>query len=128
MFASLEVFKMAHAMAVHAGHRQALVAENVANADTPGFRARELPSFSEMYDLSNKTSALKSSREPHLFGGDGKFSARSIEAKAVATSNGNTITIEDQMLQAADVKRQHDRALAIYKSALTILQSSISRN
>ena len=128
MFASLEIFEMAHAMAVHAGHRQALVAENVANADTPGFRARDLPTFSDMYNTSNKPAGLKSSREGHLFGGEDTFSARPIEADAAAASNGNTVTIEDQMLQAVDVKRQHDRALAIYRSALTVLQTSISRN
>ena len=49
MFSNLTVFKTAHAMAVHAGARQALIAQNVANADTPGYRARDLPSFAESF-------------------------------------------------------------------------------
>jgi len=31
------------------------------------------------------------------------------------------------MLRAVDVKRQHDRALAIYKSSLTVLRTAIGR-
>ena len=49
MFSKLTVFQTAHAMAVHAGARQALIAQNVANADTPGYRAKDLPSFSQVF-------------------------------------------------------------------------------
>jgi len=47
MHAQLSIFKTAYAMATHAGRRQALLAENVANADTPGYRPRDLATFAE---------------------------------------------------------------------------------
>ena len=46
MFENLQVFKIAHAMAVHAGKRQSVIAANMANADTPGYRARDVAPFS----------------------------------------------------------------------------------
>ena len=50
MFSNLTVFQTAHAMSVHAGARQALIAQNVANADTPGYRARDLPAFDQIFE------------------------------------------------------------------------------
>lgn len=127
MFTSLNVFKMAHAMAVHAGQRQALVAENVAHADTPGYRARDLPSFATSFSGAGADIAAHATRPGHLFGTgtDGPVQPRVLDRPA--SSNGNTVSIEDQMLQAADVKRQHDRALAIYKSSMTLLRTSLGR-
>ena len=40
---------------------------------------------------------------------------------------GPTVSIEEEMLKAVEVTRQHDRALAIYKSSLSILRSSLGR-
>lgn len=125
MFTSLDVFKTAHAMAVHAGQRQALVAQNVAHADTPGYRALDLPAFSQSYD---STHGARATRYSHLFGAGSGLPPRPDTLEAAETLNGNTVTIEDQMLQAVDVKRQHDRALAIYTSALTVLRGSLGRN
>lgn len=127
MFTSLDVFKLAHAMASHAGQRQALVAQNVANSDTPGYRARDLPAFAETYQSPSFATGLIATRDSHLFGQSQGQQPRAIETPGPASANGNTVTIESQMLQAVDVKRQHDRAMAIYKSSLTILRSSISR-
>ncbi|MEO0363233.1 MAG: flagellar basal body protein, partial [Pseudomonadota bacterium] len=45
----LTVVSMAKQMAHHASSRQSLIAENVANADTVGFRARDLRPFAEVY-------------------------------------------------------------------------------
>ncbi len=127
MFTQLDVFKTAHAMASHAGQRQALVAENIAHADTPGYRARDLPSFASAYGEKGPGIGMIATRESHLFGTNAGFEARAVDLDRPATSNGNTVSIEDQMLQAVQVKRQHDRALAIYKSSLTILRSSLAR-
>lgn len=124
MFTSLDVFKIAYAMASHAGQRQALVAENVAHADTPGYRARDLPDFADSF---TEAGGARATRERHLFGQSDTGTAQPVILDRAESSNGNTVSIEDQMLQAVDVKRQHDRALAIYKSSLTILRSSLGR-
>lgn len=124
MFTSLDVFKTAHAMAVHAGQRQALVAQNVAHADTPGYWAFDLPAFSESYDAPH---TARATRAGHLFGAGSGLAPLPTRLEGAETLNGNTVTIEGQMLQAVDVKRQHDRALAIYTSALTVLRGSLGR-
>ena len=42
MFAKLELTRMAQALASHSGARMDVIARNVANADTPGYRARDV--------------------------------------------------------------------------------------
>ena len=132
MFENLDVFKMAHAMAVHAGQKQAVTAQNVANADTPGYKARDVTAFAETYQ-TNETgyggSSQKATRARHLNGtAAGRLPETIVDPNGVGTPNGNTVSLENEMLKSLDAKRQHDRALAIYKSSLGILRATLSRS
>lgn len=125
MFQNLEIFRMAHAMASHAGARQAVVARNMANADTPGYAAQDIAPFAESY-LAGRNSGLRPTRGTHLNGTAGDYAV--IERRdAVPDPNGNSVSLETEMLTAVAVKRQHDRALAIYKSSLTVLRAALGR-
>lgn len=127
MFQNLDIFKMSHAMAVHAGQKQAVAAQNVANANTPGFKAHVLPSFAESF-RSDLQSDQRATRSGHINGTSAGMMLQSVvDTDAVSSPNGNTVSLEEQMLQSLDAKRQHDRALAIYKSTLSVLRTSIGR-
>ena len=131
MFGKLEIFKMAHAMAVHAGHKQAVTAQNVANADTPEYKSRDVIPFAQTY--RNDSSSVgwlsqKSTRTKHIHGTTAnELPAPVVDAAGVGAPNGNTVSLENEMLKSLDAKRQHERALAIYKSSLNILRASLSR-
>ena len=128
MFQSLTVFETAYAMAVHAGQKQAIVAQNVANADTPGYVACDLPSFKHVYSPGAQDRGMqRATRDGHLNGL--VHDARTLieEDKSFASPDGNTVSIEAEMLRGTEAKRQHDRSLAIYQSALTILRASLGR-
>ncbi|MCM2561894.1 FlgB family protein [Lutimaribacter sp. EGI FJ00015] len=114
-------------MASHAGARQATIAQNMAHADTPGYKAHDLPPFADM--VSDRQTVQKATRTRHLNGTvAGQMSFETVARDGAGTNpNGNNVTIEQEMLHAVDTKRQHDRALAIYKSSLTILRSAIGR-
>ena len=127
MFQNLEIFRQAHAMSSHAGARQALVAQNVANADTPGYKPRDLTNFAESYRADSKA-GQRATRSLHLNGSNGVGSADVATQSSVEVSpNGNGVSIEEEMLRGVSVERQHNRALAIYKSSLGILRSSLGR-
>ena len=56
------------------------------------------------------------------------LAADQTQAGSAATSpNGNSVSLEDEMVKGADIKRQHDLALTIYKTSLGLLRSSIGR-
>lgn len=126
MFENLDLFRMSLAMAAHAGQKQALTAQNVANADTPGYAARDLLDFHETFKPGSDAAQPKATRARHLHGvlaSNGM--AAPIERAGTETPNGNTVSLETEMLKSVSAKRQHDRALAIYKTGLSVLRSTI---
>ena len=126
MFETLDVFRMAGAMARHAGSRQAVVAGNIANADTPGYRARDIAPFAESYAAAAAPD-LRMTRPGHLsLAGPGN-GPRMIDAPGPSSPNGNTVALETEMFRSVDAKRQHDRALAIYRASLDLIRSSLGR-
>ncbi|WGW04666.1 FlgB family protein [Tropicibacter oceani] len=125
MFQNLDVFRTAMAMAKHAGHKQAISAQNIANADTPGYRAKELPAFETT--LRGSLSEQRATRTGHLNGQSDRMVATSDRRDAM-DPNGNTVSLEIEMIEAVDAKRQHDRALAIYRNSLSVIRASLGRS
>jgi flagellar basal-body rod protein FlgB len=41
--------------------------------------------------------------------------------------NGNSVSLETEMVKAADTQREHDLALAVYGKSLDILRASLGR-
>ena len=128
MFENLTLFRVAHAMATHAGERQGVIARNMANADTPGYAAQDIAAFSTNIDKASTAFKPRATRPGHLnsaalqplFAVDDRPGAK-------PDPNGNSVALETEMIHAVNTKRQHDRALAIYKSSLTILRGAIGR-
>ncbi len=124
MFQNLDIFRTAMAMAKHAGNQQALSSQNIANADTPGYRAREMPKFQDT--LRSALTSQKATRTSHLHG----QSDRSVDGSIVKSAldpNGNTVSLEEEMVKAVEAKRHHDKAIAIYRSSLSVLRTSLGR-
>ncbi|MEP4194561.1 MAG: FlgB family protein [Aliishimia sp.] len=133
MFQSLEIFRMSAAMAEHAGRRQSLTAQNMANVDTPGYQAKRLATFSDLTkgigSSGTDASSGRATRSGHLHGAGATTTQARIEnERNGAAPDGNTVTVEREMLESVSAKREHDRALAIYKSALKILHTTLARS
>ena len=126
MFKNLEVFQTSYAMARHAGARQAVTAVNMANADTPGYRAQSIASFRDSYGVGSTTD-MRASREGHLGTAALDSPPQVRMADAEASPNGNSVSLEQEMINAVEIQREHSRALAIYKHSLDVLRMSIGR-
>lgn len=127
MYQNVELFQTAGAMARHAGSRQAVVAQNIANADTPNFRALEMPSFRDVYG-NGPVDGMKATRAGHVGTKAAAFEQASVTyTKSEPAPNGNSVSLEDEMLRSVDVSREHSRALAIYKHGMTVLRSTLGR-
>ena len=124
MFQNLDVFRTAMAMARHAGMKQAYSAQNIANADTPGYRAKAVPEFTA--SLRQSMMGQRATRTHHLNGSIDR-QVEVLTRDSAADPNGNSVSLEEEMVHAVDAKRQHDRALAIYRSNLSILRTSLGR-
>ena len=124
MYQNLDLFRVSGEMAVHAGKRQATVAANIANADTPGYRATATAPFSETY-RSAPRGILRATRPGHIMPDPAPRPPGSDGGRAEPAPNGNSVSLEREMLHSIDAAREHSRALAIYRHTMTIIRSSI---
>lgn len=115
MFELPDVMRLAQMAARHSAARQVVLSENIANADSPGYRARDLPAFGQMLrDGGVAPDAL----------------ARAASADRSAPTrapNGNTVSLEDQMMRAAQTRQAHELALTVYSSARNILRTALGK-
>ena len=125
MFENLTVFQTASAMAGHAAQSQALISQNVANADTPGYIGKQLPPFAALYSPTDAAGNQRATRDGHLHGSNGIQRTDATDMRGGDNPNANTISLEEELLKAAAAKSAHDRSLAIYKSALDVLRAAV---
>ena len=127
MYNSLELFQTATAMARHAGSRQAQIAGNIANADTPGFRAQHIPPFREVYHAPT-SHQISSTRPGHIQHTSTLANAHiATETATEPSPNGNSVSLEEELLNSVAVGREHTRALTIYRHAMTVLRTTLGR-
>lgn len=129
MFQNLDVFNLAFRMAQHAGTRQAVIAQNIAHANTPGYQARDVVPFQTLVGSQTDSGFQpQATRSAHLHGSLQSSSVQQIiPDAATASPSGNSVSVETEMLNAVNARRQHDRAMAIYKSSMTILRTSLGK-
>jgi len=127
MYNDLSLFRLATAKAEYAARRQTVTAQNMAQADTPGYKARDLPPFSEIYRAPRAGMEMRGSHPAHFRQG---ISATALEARAEimpgnASPNGNTVSVETEMIRASEIQRDHNMALTVYGSGLKLLRTAI---
>ena len=103
--------------------RQSIIAGNVANASTPGYRAKDLPEFAPILDGAEVTMAATN---PAHMGASGVLasSGRTIEAASPEeTISGNTVDVENEMMKLGQTARAHTFDLNIKRSINQMLLS-----
>jgi len=124
------ILQMSQNLAVYTSSRQSVIAQNIANADTPGYKAQDMASFADSFrEAANMRESSQPVRAGHIaFGAEGAR-GEIVESSAFGAEspNGNTVSLEDQLVRAADVKAQHDLALGIYTTSVDILRSGMGR-
>ncbi|MEO0912020.1 MAG: FlgB family protein [Pseudomonadota bacterium] len=125
---NLEILRAARSLAAHSAERQGVIAENIAHADTPGYRARDLASFSETYQgNAAQPFAMKATRAGHIQAPPPRHAAEIVQTTAFGAEspNGNTVSLEDQMMRSVEVRHSHELAMGVYRKTLDIMRMSI---
>ena len=126
MLESLSVTRMANQLAAHAGARLGLIARNVAQANSPGYKAVDLADFAQRYQ-SEGAEAMRATRAGH-FSSAGQMMEPVAQSSGGATApNGNTVSLSHEMVKSVEVRKQHDLALAVYRNAADIIRASLGR-
>jgi flagellar basal-body rod protein FlgB len=128
MTPDLTLLRLSSQLAAHSAARQTVITENIAHADTPGYRARDIPDFAATLSDGPGISA-RATRPGHIaFGADANgFEATEIAAIGAETPNGNSVSLEDQMIRGAELRQSHDLALGVYRKTMDILRTSLGQ-
>lgn len=112
--------------------RQELIASNIANADTPGFKARDINFASAMQAALSGTEAklaMAATANNHLAGGDGKTVLGvpvQYRNAAQPSADGNTVDMDVELAQFADNALRYEASVKFVsddiKRLLTVIQ------
>jgi flagellar basal-body rod protein FlgB len=110
--------------------RQKVLAENVANSDTPNFRPRDLaPLDFTRGGPHSPTVALAMTDPAHLagFGGGTPFASDGSGPFEVRPA-GNGVDHEDQMMRVASNQMDYQVATTLYSRGLNLIKTAIGRS
>lgn len=111
--------------------RQRLLAENVANADTPGFKPRDLaplkPSGGTLAPSTTLAMATTSPAHMNAAGGTGSAFASRGAQKYETRPAGNSVNLEDEMVKVAANQMDYQAAASLYSRSLSLLKTAIGK-
>jgi flagellar basal-body rod protein FlgB len=127
---NLSLFQMARTQMDWLGDRQALLAQNIANADTPSYRAKDLKGLDFSRELRDiRPIALKGTASQHLQSTMDRpdFRTERLRGREVyeVNPNKNGIVLEEQMIKVSDTQMQYQLASNIYQKNMTMLRTAI---
>lgn len=117
MISDLSLFKVYGAMAQYAAEAQSVSATNIARANEPGFKAKEIEPF-EAYLARLQNSA---STDPLAQG------FRITESSSPTAPNGNSVSLEQEIFKSAEAMGQHSLAISVYTKSMDLLRTAIGR-
>lgn len=112
--------------------RQNVLAENIANADTPGFQSSDLvaPNFADLLrSVSTATVGPQSASHSFLSSSNaaapkfGQIDGTDWEI----TPDGNGVVLEEQMMKVAENQMDYQLATTLYSRSLGLLRTAIGR-
>jgi flagellar basal-body rod protein FlgB len=113
------------------GQRQKVVAENVANASTPGFKPKDLKKqdFAAMVSGADSMQdlGLKATNAGHIATDGPPGAAQASRIKALdseTTLDGNSVVLEEQMIKMADSRMQFEAAVGFYQKSMEMLRTA----
>jgi len=108
--------------------RQHVLAENVANADTPNYRPRDLAPPDFQSALQNVSVKLATTSPGHIAGdGGGSAFAEGNDSHFEVRPRGNAVTHEDEMLKLAGNQMDYDAVTSIYTHSLSLIKTAVGR-
>jgi flagellar basal-body rod protein FlgB len=105
--------------------RQSLIANNVANANTPNFKATDMQPFASVLDTAKISMATTDPGHMSPSAIDYSPSRPEESDAANATLSGNSVNLEDEMIKLGDVSRDYSAATGIKKTFHQMMMAAL---
>ncbi|MEH3147168.1 MAG: flagellar basal body rod protein FlgB [Methylobacterium frigidaeris] len=119
------LFDLASRQVQYLAVRQAAIAGNIANANTPGYQARDTVPFAQV--LSRVGLGMATTSANHL-----TSQAAPVEAVPLRNSDGwdvletgSAVRMEQELMKAGEINREHNLNTAVVKSFHRMLLASV---
>lgn len=113
--------------------RQDTLSQNVANADSPGYLARDLKplDFQDMLKRlqGSQSAGLATTDAHHIAVSSTRTSEYAGEdtPDTEASISGNTVSLEAEMIKVSDTQAQYQAATNLYSKALSMMRTAIGQ-
>lgn len=112
------------------GERQKVLAQNIANIDTPGFQARDLRAFEFRPPgaAGKERMQMAQSSPGHSAGSDSSLAQGGLSAKQKETTlSGNTVTLDHELMKSADTAMDYQLVTSLYRKQIGMFRAVLSR-
>ena len=120
----LYLFELASSQARYLELRQSTIATNVANANTPGFKARDVEPFNKVLDGMPVRLATTAPSHMQLSPAESDTRATAKKDSWDVVHSGNSVSLEQEMIKGSDVSRDYAMNSAVVRSFHRMLLSS----
>lgn len=128
----LSVFRRINARMQWLTERQSVLAENIANVNTPGYRARDMtaPSFASAIDRTAPRTPSAPPQPQHFRLASRLGPEKTAEALGdqQETISGNSVDMEVELKKAADAALEYQTMTHLYRKHLEMLRMASSSN
>jgi len=131
----IPIFSMLRTRLDWSQQRQLLLAQNVANADTPNYRGRDIAPLrfeapGQVASGGVKPVAMAQTESGHIAGiGTSGSAFRSETDKKYETQpGGNTVNLEEEMMKVAATQMDYQAVTALYTRSLSLLKTALGRS
>lgn len=126
----IPLFSMLRGRLGYLSERQKLIAQNVANSETPGYSPKDLKPYdfaAQMRATQTGAGMLAVTQPGHMTPpSQGNGSAGAFKAKTVkdseTTLDGNSVVLEEEMLKMSDARMSYEAAIGFYQKSLNLLR------
>ncbi len=119
------LFDLASRQAQWLAARQSTISGNIANANTPGYRARDIEPFADVLDKTKL--AMVATNGGHI--GVDATRPEGTKVKKADTwdtvYSKNSVSLEQELIKAGEIDRQHSLNTSIVKAFHRMLMSSV---
>jgi flagellar basal-body rod protein FlgB len=128
--ADIPLFAMLRGRLGYLSQRQRVIAENVANSDTPGYRPSDLKPFNFQAQVQAQAggAGVQAVTQPGHMQAAGARAGAGPALKPVKTQDseitldGNGVVLEEEMMKLTDARMNYDAAIGFYQKSLNLLR------
>ena len=120
----IPLFALADKRLAWVASRQSVLAQNIANADTSGYRAKDVAPFAAL--LTAPGLGLAATTAGH-FAGSASTAPKITVTRGEHAPDGNTVALDKELGKVADTDMAHEVAVGLEKKYLGMFRTTLGR-